>query len=163
MNAVMLFDFSQTSPIDDWRIVNDGVMGGLSQGKFSINAKGNGFFRGTISLDNNGGFSSVRYRFKTQDVSKFSAIKIRLKGDGKAYQFRIKADASQRYSYIEKIETSGDWETLTIPFSTMYPAFRGRVLDLPNYLGKELTEIAFLFGNKKEEDFALAIDFIELM
>lgn len=162
MASLTLFDFTNKAAIDDWIVVNDGVMGGVSRGEFSVNSEGHGFFRGTISLANYGGFSSVRYRFETRENSEFSAFQIRLKGDGKHYQFRTKADASQRYSYIADIETSGDWETLSIPFSDMYPAFRGRVLDLPNYAGRHMSEIAFLIGNKKEETFALEIDYIKL-
>lgn len=162
MNSTILFDFKDAADINSWRVVNDGVMGGLSQGEFSINSEGHGFFHGKVSLENYGGFSSVRHRFVTLDTSKFSNLQIRLKGDGKPYQFRVKATDNQRYSYIVNIETSGDWETLTIQFSDMYPAFRGRLLDLPNYSGKEMTEVAFLIGNKKEESFALEIDYIEL-
>ncbi|TMM57565.1 CIA30 family protein [Maribacter algarum] len=163
MDGTPLFDFNDKVSTEDWRVVNDGVMGGLSQGIFSINSEGHGFFRGNVSLENYGGFSSVRYRFETKDTSKFSQIQIRLKGDGKPYQFRVKADDRQRYSYIANIKTSGDWEILSIEFSEMYPAFRGRLLDLPNYSGIEMTEIAFLIGNKKEENFALEIDYIELL
>ena len=163
MNGTPLFDFNDKAAIDNWRVVNDGVMGGLSQAEFSINSEGHGFFRGNVSLENKGGFSSVRYRFETQNTSEFSKVQIRLKGDGKSYQFRIKANASQRYSYIANIKTSGEWEILSIDFSEMYPAFRGRLLDLPNYSGNEMTEIAFLIGNKKEESFAMEIDYIELL
>lgn len=159
---IMLFDFDSTSKIDTWQVVNDGVMGGLSQGQFSLNKFGHGYFHGKVSLANNGGFSSVRHRFETIGVKSFSKVKIRLKGDGKAYQFRVKATADQRYSYIGGFTTSGDWETLTIAFSKMYPAYRGRLLDIPNYSGETMTEIAFLIGNKKEEAFALEIDYIQL-
>lgn len=162
MNTTTLFDFNKNDSIDNWRVINDGVMGGLSQSEFSINSDGHGFFRGKVSLANNGGFSSVQYRFGTVDTSKFSKIQIRLKGDEKSYQFRVKANNSQRYSYIANIKTSGAWETLSIEFSEMYPAFRGRLLDLPNYSGEEMAEIAFLIGNKKEEIFDLEIDYIKL-
>jgi hypothetical protein len=157
-----LFDFNTHTDITDWRVVNDGVMGGLSRGKFSMNEEGHGLFTGTVSLANNGGFASVRHRFETLDISKYSEVSIRLKGDGKPYQFRIKADISLRYSYIGNFETSGKWETITISFSDMYPAFRGQLLDLPNYPGTTITEIAFLIGNKKEETFKLEIDYIKL-
>jgi len=157
-----LFNFSTSSNIDTWQVVNDGVMGGLSQGQFSLNESGHGYFRGKVSLANKGGFSSVRNRFKTIGVKSFSKVKIRLKGDGKAYQFRVKATADQRYSYIGGFATSGDWEIVTIAFSHMYPAFRGRLLDMANYSGETMTEIAFLIGNKKEETFALEIDYIQL-
>lgn len=158
----ILFNFDKNVNVDAWQVVNDGVMGGLSQGQFSMNEAGHGHFRGKVSLANNGGFSSVRYRFETIDTKSFSKFKIHLKGDGKGYQFRVKATADQRYSYIGDFTTSGDWETLTVEFSKMYPAFRGRLLDFPNFSGTTMTEIAFLIGNKKEETFALEIDYIEL-
>lgn len=159
----MLFNFNLDAKIDGWRVVNDGVMGGLSQAQFSVNEEGHGLFSGKVSLENNGGFSSVRYAFETLEVSAYSQIEIRVKGDAKSYQFRVKADRSQRYSYIANIETSGEWETITVNFDKMYPAFRGRLLELPNYEGQELSEIAILIGNKKQENFALEIDYIKLL
>jgi len=60
----VLFDFTKESNIQNWSVVNDGVMGGLSKGNFSVNDKGDGFFTGHVSLENNGGFSSVRYNFE---------------------------------------------------------------------------------------------------
>jgi len=44
----------------------------------------------------------------------------------------------------------------------MYPAFRGRKLELPNFSESTIEEIAFLIGNKKNEDFELLIDSITL-
>ncbi|GAB5474270.1 MAG: CIA30 family protein [Maribacter sp.] len=157
MNMI-IFDFNTDTAIDDWRVVNDGVMGGRSQSRFSINEAGHGFFQGTVSLANNGGFASVRYRFQTIDATPYSKVSIRLRGDGNTYQFRVKATTEQRYSHIANFTTSGEWQTVTIDFSDMYPAFRGRLLELPNYSGSTLSEIAFLIGNKKEESFALEID-----
>ncbi len=162
MQSSFLFDFNDKVTLDDWRVVNDGVMGGLSQGKFTVNEEGHGFFHGNVSLENYGGFSSVRYAFEIRDTSKFSEVIIRLKGDGKPYQLRVKSNMNQRYSYIADITTSGAWEIIRLQFSDMYPAFRGRLLDLPKYSGKEMSEIAFLIGNKKKETFALEIDYIKL-
>lgn len=162
MNTYTLFDFSKNAPIEDWRIVNDGVMGGLSTSNFMLSPKGHGQFSGTVSLENNGGFASVRYRFAKVDVQSFEKVTIRLKGDGKAYQFRIKDDADHRYSYIGPFKTSGEWETIEIPLKTMYPAFRGRRLNIGNFSESSIEEVAFLIGNKKNEDFKLLIDNIEL-
>jgi hypothetical protein len=47
-------------------------------------------FEGSISLENNGGFSSVRYRFQKIQVKEYTSIVIKLQGDGKD-QFRIKS------------------------------------------------------------------------
>ncbi|WP_157207240.1 CIA30 family protein [Mariniflexile maritimum] len=159
---MILFKFKHNSNISDWKIVDDVVMGGCSSGNFGLNEAGNGIFSGVVSLDNNGGFSMVQYYFGTKSVAIFSKVCIRLKGDGKTYQFRIKANKDDKHSYIALINTSNDWETLEIPFNTMYPAFRGKPLNLQNYHGLKMEAIAFLIGNKIDEYFKLEIDSIEL-
>lgn len=162
MNTSIIYDFNKDSSKSDWRIIDDGVMGGLSQGKFSIDSDGNGVFSGTVSLEKNGGFSSVRHQFDKIKTTKDSKILIRLKGDGKDYQFRIKDKSSSYYSYITTFKTSGEWETIEIKLSDLYPSFRGRKLDSPNYNSDFFEEIVFLVGNKKKESFELILDKIEL-
>ena len=158
----ILFNFTKDVNLNNWRVVNDGVMGGLSQGFFELNEQGYGVFYGNVRLENNGGFSSVRYGFEATDVRKYSKVCIRLKGDGKPYQFQIKDRSDRYFSYIYPFETSGDWETVEIKLSDMYPSFRGRKLDLPNFSEAQIEEIVFLIGNKKKESFQLLLDRIEL-
>ena len=163
MKTTIIYDFTKDSSKNDWRIIDDGVMGGESQGKFSIDADGNGVFEGRISLENNGGFSSVRYQFDKIKTSKDSKIQIRLKGDGKEYQFRIKDKSDSYYSYITTFKTSGEWETIEIKLSDLYPSFRGQKLNSPNFESDSFEEIVFLIGNKKNESFKLLLDKIELL
>jgi hypothetical protein len=162
MNEVLIFDFNTDAGIENWLVVDDGVMGGRSKGKLSITPEGHGLFDGTVSLENNGGFSSLRYRFDTMEVAPGSTIKIRLKGDGKRYQFRVKNSIGEYYSYVSYFESSGEWEEIAIPLKDMVPQFRGRKLDLPNFSHDQIEEIAFLIGNKKAESFSLLIDSISL-
>lgn len=162
MQETTIFNFTKTSKLNNWRIIDDVVMGGRSYGNMSLTEEGHGKFFGDISLDNNGGFSSVRHYFKSKPTSTYSKFIIRIKGDGKTYQFRVKDYSNNRHSYIYKFETSGDWETIEIPFSKMYPSFRGYRLSIPNFEGKQMEEIAFLIGNKKEESFQLLIDSITI-
>lgn len=162
MNTSMIYNFNKNSSLQDWRIIDDGVMGGLSKGNFSINEEGNGVFSGIVSLENNGGFSSVRHQFDKINATKDSKVLIRLKGDGKSYQFRIKDKYDTYYSYITTFETSGDWQTIEIKLSDLYPSFRGRRLNAPNFNGTSFEEIVFLIGNKKKESFQLVLDKIEL-
>ncbi len=158
----IIFDFSEVKTIKDWYVVNDGVMGGLSKGKFNLNDNGNALFHGYVTTENNGGFTSVRHSFSEKNVSSFKAVTLRLKGDGKTYQFRIKADEDQSYSYVQDFKTSGDWETITISFNSFYPTYRGNKLNKPNYSGEHMEEVTFLIGNKKKESFALEIESITL-
>lgn len=162
MNTTVIYDFNKKSLKRDWHIIDDGVMGGVSQGNFSIDTDGNGIFEGTISLEYNGGFSSVRHQFEKIKVTNDSKILIRLKGDGKEYQFRIKDKAIAYYSYITTFKTSGEWEFIEIKLNDLYPSLRGQKLNLPNFNSDSFEEIVFLIGNKKEESFKLILDKIEL-
>jgi len=85
-----------------------------------------------------------------------------LRGDGKKYQFRIKSNARDYYSYIAPFLTSGEWQEIVIPLGDMYPSFRGRRLNQPNFSNDSIEELTFLIGNKKSERFKLLIDKIVL-
>jgi NADH dehydrogenase [ubiquinone] 1 alpha subcomplex assembly factor 1 len=161
-NRQVIFDFDKSADIQNWRIVDDAVMGGMSSSTFKLSPDGHGVFEGTVSLENNGGFSMVRYQFDKMKVSKDDKIVIKLKGDGKKYELRIKDNSSNYYSYISSFTTSGDWQEIEIPLKDMYPSFRGRKLDSPNFSKNYIEDIAFLIGNKKPEKFKLLIDKIEL-
>ena len=160
--TTIIFNFSLDSNISNWKIVDDVVMGGRSNGEFRLSKEGHGEFYGNISLENNGGFSSVRYSFETVDSSNYSKFLIRIKGDGKVFQFRVKAHSKSRHSYIYKFSTTGEWQTIEIPFTEMSPSFRGNALDIPNYNGEQMEDVVFLIGNKKTESFKLLIDSIIL-
>ncbi|NBB89135.1 MAG: CIA30 family protein [Bacteroidetes bacterium] len=162
MVKTLLFDFSSDSDISSWRIVDDGVMGGLSQGHFQLTDDGHGLYSGQISLKNNGGFSSLRYNPQVVRLDGEKEVVLHIKGDGKRYQCRLKSSDSDAHSYAHFFETSGEWETVRIPLSQFYPTFRGRTLDRPNYPAQKLAEFGILFGNKKAEDFQLQIDWIGL-
>ena len=163
INTIAIFDFNKNSEISNWSITDDVVMGGKSSGNFYLNSDGFGVFEGFVSLENNGGFSSIRYRDDLIKISNQNMIRIHLKGDGKNYQFRVKVNASDYYSYIYSFGTTGAWEIIEIPFEELPPSFRGRKLNLPNFSSTYIEEIGFLIGNKKNEKFELTLDKIELL
>ncbi|MCW5515475.1 CIA30 family protein [Muriicola sp. Z0-33] len=162
MQSHIIVDFNKANNQANWTVVDDVVMGGRSAGSFYINEKGQGVFHGKVSLENNGGFSSLRYRFKKITTTPYTKVVLRIKGDGKTYQFRVKKKSTDYYSYISYFQTSNDWETIELPLKDMYPTFRGRKLDSPNYSADGIEEIAFLIGNKRAESFKLEIDTISL-
>ena len=162
LSSSIIFDFNENSSINNWLVVDDVVMGGRSTGNFKLSKDGNGVFYGNVSLENNGGFSSVRYRFEKLMLEKFKTIVLKIKGDGKNYQFRIKHKSSDYASYITSFSSSGEWQEIKIPIESMYPSFRGRKLNEPNFYHESMEEITFLIANKQNEDFKLLIDKIEL-
>ena len=92
----------------------------------------------------------------------YSKVVLRIKGDGKRYQFRIREKKEDYYSFIRYFDTSGDWQTIELPLGSFFPVFRGRRLNLPNFKGETLEEIGFLIGNNRREPFELEIDYIGL-
>ena len=158
----IIFDFTRDANLSSWYVVDDGVMGGRSKGKLSINDNGNAIFSGEVSLDNYGGFSSIRHQFKKKDISQYSQVVLRVRGDGKKYKFRIKEKNNDYYSFITTFQSTQDWQDLILDMKDMYPAFRGRVLNMDNLKPNTIEEIAFLIGNKRAEKFLLEIDVIFL-
>lgn len=162
MQTASIFEFNNKADITNWTIVDDVVMGGRSSGNFYLNKEGHGVFEGRVSLENNGGFSSLTYDFDEISTKSYSKIVIKVKGDGKSYQFRVKSKSADYYSYVTSFDSSKDWETIELQLSDMYPAFRGRDLDMANYDNESVEEIAFLIGNNKAETFKLEIKSIIL-
>ena len=158
----MIFNFEPGCSTKGWQVIDDRVMGGRSQGTFTVNSKGVGVFDGYVTTENNGGFSSLRYDFEGLKTSGFTFIVLKLKGDGKPYQFRLKSSNVQRHSYIYTFNTTGLEEEISIPLNEFSPRFRGRTLDLPNFDADQIEQIAFLIGNKTKEYFSLEIKSISL-
>ena len=99
-----LFDFTDEESVKSWYVVNDSVMGGVSNSKVNKSEENTLRFTGTVSLENNGGFASMRTRPGDYDLGGFRGIQIRVRGDGNKYKFRIKTDSgfdgSRRWSCL---------------------------------------------------------------
>lgn len=162
MNMKEIYDFTTQTKVKEWRVVNDGVMGGISKSSLALTEDGYGQFSGHVSLENNGGFASIQLDKVIQLSEEKKFIILHVKGDGKAYEFRLKGEISQSESYVQQFITSREWETIKLPISDFYPQFRGRKLNIPNFNFKNIEQVCFLIANKKEEDFKLLIDWISL-
>lgn len=162
MTSITIFQFSNNSNLDNWQIVDDVVMGGKSNGNFQLNKDGHAVFSGDVSLENNGGFSSVQYTFNALDITNYKTVCIKLKGDGNNYQFRLKKDQNDYYSYKKEFNTNGDWQTIKLQLASLQPTYRGRSLDIPNFNSNSIEQLTFLIANKKPQSFKLVLDKIWL-
>jgi NADH dehydrogenase [ubiquinone] 1 alpha subcomplex assembly factor 1 len=158
----ILFDFQKDGEVQGWAIEDDGVMGGVSKGTFRINDDGHAEFAGEVSLDNDGGFSSLQWNFDPIAVQDYSTFVIRLRGDGKRYLLLTESKPGDRHYYQAEFQTGTDWQTIEIPFKDMTPHFRGDRLDQPNFEGKTMAQVRFMIANGKAESFRLEIDKVEL-
>jgi len=149
-----------------WRIINDGVMGGISTSQMKLLPNGKGQFSGIVSLANNGGFASTRGILENKPTKSFTKIKIRVKGDGKKYSFRIRTDenfdgVSYKMDFTTKI---AEWEEITLSLPDFIPTWRGRQLqNIPAINATKITQIGFLISDKQAGPFSLLIDWIRLL
>ncbi len=147
----------------DWVIVNDGVMGGLSSSGFADSGSGYATFSGTLSLDNNGGFASVRGLVPGGAMEGHGALKLRVRGDGRVYQVRLRTD--RRFDGIaykaEFATTAGEWSTIIVPFSEFEATWRGRTpRGAPPLDPADVQQIGLLIGDKIEGPFRLDVEWI---
>ena len=77
-----LINPSKNIGIKKWSIVNDDVMGGISNSSILINNEKNLIFKGYLSLENNGGFASSRLDVRQDNLKGAKFFKIKLKGEG---------------------------------------------------------------------------------
>ena len=140
---------------NQWEIVNDNVMGGVSIGDFKIQNNKLIFF-GKLSSKYNGGFASIRTRERIK-LNSYEKINLKVIGDGNTYQIRIKDNTYNYYSYTHEFETSGLEEEITLSLSEFKPVFRGTNLSIGNFDKKLITELSFMIVSKKEPDFKLEI------
>ena len=160
----MVIDFKDTDEIENWRIVNDGVMGGLSQSKLVLSDRSTAIFQGTVSLENNGGFSSTRTSPRAYNISGYVGLIVRIKGDGQKYQLRIRTDDRfDGISYRDHFTSrSGEWMAIRVPFEDFVPVFRGRIVkDAPPVSPEQIQQIGFLIADKQAGDFRLEIGWIQ--
>ena len=157
-----IYVFSPKTNIREWRNVDDGVMGGISKSNIKLTEAGHGEFSGSVSLANNGGFGSIQMYKSIKRPTEKKFIVLRVKGDGKNYEFRLKGGIYQSHSYVHQFATSGEWETIKLEISEFFPQLRGRRLNIPNFNFETIEQISFLIANSREEDFKLLIDWIGL-
>jgi len=159
----MLFDFRNSGNSSGWSAVNDGVMGGLSKG--GSRSTGNALkFAGTLSLENNGGFSSIR-KNTNRNLSAYKGIRLRVKGDGRTYQLRMQTNSRYRswpVAYSGDFRTkNGNWTEVTIPFKSMKQGFRGRKLKDYPFDPAKIELVGLVIGDKKAGPFALEVEWIQ--
>lgn len=159
-----LFCFSDPFVAPGWVSVDDDVMGGHSRGRVET-CDGVLRFSGTLSLEDNGGFASIRAR-GAFDMSGATALQLRVRGDGRKYQLRLATDARHRGSNVswrgDLATTAGHWRDATVDFCDMRPTFRGKVLDGPSLDLSKVEEVGLLIGDGGAGDFALDVAWMRL-
>jgi monofunctional biosynthetic peptidoglycan transglycosylase len=159
----LLLDFEDTDKSGRWMVVNDDVMGGVSRSNVKLHSDGHLLFDGEVSTNYGGGFASVRTDYKNWEIEKYEGFILRVKGDGKTYQFRCRLGNNiNQIAYRHYFQADNeDWQEILLPFKEFLPTYRGRVLtNIPQLDPKEIKQFGFMISDKQVGKFNLKIDWI---
>jgi NADH dehydrogenase [ubiquinone] 1 alpha subcomplex assembly factor 1 len=161
----VLFDFTNPDAAKEWQTVNDGVMGGVSEGKVKITGSTPMEFFGTLSLENNGGFASVRTKAKKLGLEKGDVLVAKIRGDGREYSLNLYAPRPLiAISYRATVQTKkNEWIEVKVPLDKFEATSFGRVVkDARPVEPKEVNGLGFLLGDKKAGPFKLEVEWIKV-
>lgn len=161
MTNAQTLDFTNAQTTAQMWVINDGVMGGISESRFRHDAEGV-MIEGLVSLENNGGFASVRSAavFGAGTV----ALELKIKGDGKRYKFILRTDASPRSPmYQADFVASEDWNTYRFAPSDFRASFRGRAVDAPDLVFADTKELGILIADKQAGSFRVQLQTVRAL
>jgi len=164
----LLLDFQKNNEVTKgWACINDGVMGGLSNGVATYK-KNSLIFAGKISLENNGGFASMRSPFGQVDLSAYETVTIRYRAKGQSFAMMLEDDTRYYTPYFKKefytVDThENKWNETTLELGTFEAYTFGRPLG--TYLGtknlKNIVRIGIITNSKETDPFELEVDYIK--
>ncbi len=158
-----LATFESDECLEAWTSVNDGVMGGVSKGGFSRSEQGTLIFKGELSLENNGGFSSIRMKPTELNLSGMSALVVKAKGDGRTYWLELRVAnqmaASSYRAYLPT--TAAEWKEIRVPLADFKLQAFGRELPIKALDPAAVASVGFTLADKKAGPFELEIESVK--
>lgn len=162
----VLFDFTDPNATNAWRAIDDRVMGGLSRSALRHDRAGHAVFEGTVSLERNGGFASVRSSPGDHGLPGAGTCLIELRGENKQFKLSLlNDDGFDSLNYQACFAPTGpDWQTLHLPLADFRASFRGReVPDAPPLDPARIRQVGLMITARQVGRFALDIRRIGLV
>ncbi len=160
-----LLDFSAPDAAQKLQAVNDGVMGGVSDGRLRITPDKTLEFFGTLSLENNGGFASVRTKPADLDIKAGDTIVVRVKGDGREYVLNLYTKSRRMaFSYRAPLPTTKDELTeVKVPLADFIPtAFGRRVQGMGPVEPDQINGLGFMLSDKQPGKFQMQVEWMKV-
>lgn len=162
LGSQTIASFENPSDLRNWGVVNDSVMGGISTSRFEQTADGNLLFQGVLSLENNGGFVSIRSRPGSFDLQNVEGFTIKARGDGRTYYLDLRVigqttSGSFRAAFPTEKNT---WTEAFVPTSKFVRQSFGRPFpDIP-LNPSDVNSIGFTLSDKNPGPFKLEIEYV---
>lgn len=166
LNPKLTFaNFAAQEVRSQWGVTNDDVMGGVSTSKISVSEENVLIFSGEVSLENNGGFASLRSPIDDYDFSEYEGFLLKVKGDGKTYNLSFRPTKNfTGYNCTQKFQTEKDnWQIVKLPFKDFNLKYYGKEISSFKPPDKSnIKQISILISDKQQGPFQIEIEWIGL-
>ena len=157
--------FDTAQAVAGWRAIDDRVMGGISRSALRFSEEGHASFEGEVSLEQNGGFASVRSGPGLQGVPGATDCVIEARGDGKHYKLCLFiVDAFDATNYQAELSPPAhDWGVIRLPLTRFSASLRGRPVPYsPPLSSASIRQVGLMIAGRQAGRFALDIRVIRL-
>lgn len=157
--ARLLFDFRDPGAVTEWHAIDDHVMGGISSSRLRHDPAGHAVFEGTVSLERNGGFASIRSTPADRAKPGAQTCFIEARSAGKRFKLNLLTDDTfDSINYQASFAPETTWQTLHIPLSTFRATFRGReVSGAPALDPARIRQVGLMIAERQAGAFALEV------
>ena len=150
-----ILDFTRPDAARGFRVINDGVMGGVSSSRLDFGTEGL-LFTGSVSMENNGGFASFRGPLRVPAGAR--ALLLTVRGDGQVYRLTLKPDDSNATGqYQASFTVPREWTTLRFVPTDFSASFRGRALTAPTIALGDVQTMGLLIADKQVGAFRIEV------
>jgi monofunctional biosynthetic peptidoglycan transglycosylase len=155
------FDFTDPDVADRWTAVNDGVMGGNSEGGPAFTGE-TLVFSGVTDTDG-GGFSSIRTRPADYDLGDADGLAVRYRADGRQYEVEVHTGERAggipvTYRAPLPVVEGEDWHEARVPFSSFRASAQGRSLPERRLDPARARAVGLFIYDGKSGPFRLEVD-----
>ena len=146
-----------------WVVVNDGVMGGRSDGAVEV-TESVLRFSGRVITDG-GGFTSARRQIDGSDLAETTSVRLRVRADQRTYGLTLEDGTEigrRAVSHRADLEIDGadDWTTTELRFVDLQPTVFGQPVNAPPFDPDDAREFGIIIADGRDGDFSLEIDWI---
>lgn len=155
----LLFDFSDTAAVTEWKAIDDRVMGGISSSRLKHDPAGHASFEGIVSLERNGGFASIRSTPDSRGKPGALTCFIEARAAGKRFKLNLLTDdAFDSINYQASFTPEPAWQTLHIPLASFRATFRGReVLGASALDPARIRQVGLMIAERQPGPFTLEV------
>jgi NADH dehydrogenase [ubiquinone] 1 alpha subcomplex assembly factor 1 len=159
----LIYHFDTPASAQNWQPINDGVMGGVSSSQMRFDVAGHAAFEGVVSLENNGGFASVRASLDLGCANTMAYL-LTVWGDGHTYKLNLRTNTGFDGVNYQAAFTpaQGVWTQVALPLAAFVPNFRGRrVPGAPPLQPEMVRQVGLMISDRQAGEFRLMVKAIE--